>query len=273
MTTHSHRRHSPGRWMGTCILMLCLPMSATPGGFDEENYARVLRQHTEGVDDVAGTRVAYRDLSNSTAWKKVIESLATFDPNTLDGRAQELAFWINAYNILAIDLVRRNLPLESIRDLGWLLRPVWKKKAGTIGDRAYTLHEIEHKILRPMGDPRIHAALVCASTSCPSLMREPWRAAVIDEQLDREMGTFLADPEKGARFEPAENTLFLSSIFRWFQVDFDAEGGSVAFVRRRLPANVQAQLDAAGDDLEVDFMPYDWSLNALSDGGRQGRMP
>ena len=270
---HSRRRHALRHWIGAFALAMCIPLSATPGGFDEEAYARALRQHTVVVDDTAGTRVDYRRLSNSTTWKRVIQSLSNFDPNTLDGRAQQLSFWINAYNILAIDLVRQNLPLKSIRDLGWLLQPVWKKKAGTIGARAYTLHEIEHEILRPKGDPRIHAALVCASTSCPSLMREPWRAEVIDEQLDREMAIFLADPNKGARFEPTENTLFLSSIFHWFKADFENEGGSVAFVRSRLPAGVQAQLEAAGDRLKTDFMAYDWSLNAVSDRSPQSRVP
>jgi hypothetical protein len=90
--------------------------------------------------------------------------------------------------------VRRHYPIDSIRSIGSFFSPVWKKTAGEIGGRSYTLYEIEHEILRPMGEPRIHAAIVCASLSCPPLRREPYRAAELEAQLEDNVRRWLADP-------------------------------------------------------------------------------
>lgn len=43
------------------------------------------------------------------------------------------------------------MPIESIKDVGNLLSPVWDKLAGELGGQEVTLGEIELKILRPMG--------------------------------------------------------------------------------------------------------------------------
>jgi hypothetical protein len=86
----------------------------------------------------------------------------------------------------------RHPGIASIRDIGSLLRPVWNREAGRVGRRARSLGEIEHEILRPLGDPRIHGAIVCASVSCPPLRREPFAAARLDAQLDDQMRRWLA---------------------------------------------------------------------------------
>jgi hypothetical protein len=211
------------------------------------------------VEDVASTRVDYAALQGSADWERLLASLRGTDPARLATRAERLAFWINAYNVLAIEVVRRHYPVESIRDVGNLLRPVWKRPAGEIGGRPYTLDEIEHAILRPLGEPRIHGAIVCASLSCPPLRREPYRAADLDAQLDDNVRRWLADPRKGARLERAAGTLWLSPIFDWFAEDF---GGDVlGFVARHLAQDDAAWVRAERGSLRVRRLDYDWGLN------------
>jgi hypothetical protein len=215
------------------------------------------------VPDAAGTRVDYAALRGDPDWPRLVASLAAADPDALPGRAEKLAFWINAYNVLAIDWVVREGPVESIRDLGSLLRPVWKKKAGEIGGRDVTLDEIEHRILRPLGEPRIHVAIVCASTSCPGLRREPFRAAALDRQLDEQARAFLADPRKGLAVDRGAGVARVSKIFDWFAGDFDASGGVRAFLARHAPAAERAWLAERGTRLELRWLEYDWRLNGL----------
>ena len=160
--------------------------------------------------------------------------------------------------------MRHHYPIDSIRSIGGLFSPVWKKPAGEIAGRPYTLHEIEHEILRPMGEPRIHAAIVCASLSCPPLRREPYRAAELDAQLDDNSRRWLSDPRKGARIDRSSRTLHLSPILDWFAEDFD--GGVVAFVGAHLPADEAEWLRAQGRALRVRYFDYDWSLNDAAPG-------
>lgn len=247
------------------ISMVFLAAPAAWAEFDADLYADLLERHTRAVEDVAGTRVAYADLASSADWQRLVAGLDGVDPTALPGRHERLAFWINAYNVLAIDLVVRNYPIDDIRDLGGLLTPVWKIEAGRVGGRPVTLHEIEHRQLRPMGDPRIHGALVCASTSCPSLRREPYSAQRISAQLEDAMQKFLADPRKGLAVDRIRRRVRLSRIFDWFDEDFDAAGGPLEFVSRYAPESDRNWLAKPPQGLRSDYFDYDWSLNDLTD--------
>jgi hypothetical protein len=233
---------------------------------DADLYTRALERYTVDVDDIASTRVDYAALRTSQEWGALVRSLREADPRRLESRDETLAFWINAYNILAIDLVRRHYPVDGIRSIGGFLSPVWKKEAGEIGGRAYTLHEIEHEILRPMGEPRIHGAIVCASLSCPPLRREPYRAEDLDAQLDDNMRRWLADPRKGARVDRSARTLHLSPIFDWFAEDFGED--VLPFVAAYLPQEDARWIRQQGRALRIRYLRYEWSLNDLGEGRR-----
>jgi hypothetical protein len=242
------------------VLALASPAAA----LDLALYEQILGRHTVEVEDLARTRVDYRALTRSQDWQRLRASLEASDPARLATRAEQLAFWINAYNLLAIDWIVRHYPVESIRDLGSLLRPVWERPAGTIGGRPYTLDEIEHQIIRPFGDPRSHAAVICASTSCPALRREPWRAERLDAQLDDAMRIWMADPGKGLRIESASPEVRLSKIFDWFEEDFEDAGGALAFATRYGPDDARAWL-ASHPKPRIVYFDYDWSANDLND--------
>jgi hypothetical protein len=241
--------------------------SAAPA-LDEALYAELLARHTRAVPDLAGTRVDYRALTVSPQWRALVASLAASEPSRLASRDEQLAFWIDAYNILAIELVLKSYPVASIRDAGSIFRPVWKRTAGRVGGRGYSLDEIEHDIVRPLGDPRVHAALVCASTSCPALRREPFRAAELDRMLDAATQEWLADPRKGLRLEPESRTLWLSKVFDWFEPDFAAAGGVRRFAARYAPEAARRALEDEAASLRIRYLDYDWSLNDLAPAAR-----
>jgi len=224
--------------------------------FDEAAWSDVLQRYTAPVPEVAAVGVDYAGLRGSQALAPLLSSLESCRPESLDADAR-MALWINAYNVLVVEMVVRERPEKSIRDLGSLLRPVWKRPAGRVGGRKVTLHQIEHEILRPLGDPRIHGAIVCASQSCPSLRRESFSGARLETQLDDQMRIFLADRRKGARLDGGR--LRLSKIFDWFEEDFREAGGVVAFVRPYLDFD-------PGAKPRLVWFDYDWSLNVWPRG-------
>lgn len=250
------------------LVLVATGSAAEP--LDEALYAQILARHTRELEDLARTRVDYAGLTRSPDWKRLVRNLESTDPAALSTREERLAYWINVYNILAIDLVVKGYPLASIRDLGSFFSPVWKKEAGRIAGRPVTLDEIEHEILRPMGDPRIHVAIVCASLSCPALRREPWTASRVEAQLDEQLRRWMADRHKGLAVDRDADTLRLSKIFDWFEEDFEADGGVLAFVARYAPAGERDWLERHADRARVLHFGYDWRLNDLAAGTPDG---
>lgn len=216
-------------------------------------YDALLAQYVTPAEreGVTHNRVNYQALRQDPRYPQLLALIENQPVAALAARNEQLAFYINAYNIYAIKMVIDNLPLESIRDAGSLFSPVWKKPVGNIGGRAVTLDEIEHAILRTMGEPRIHFAIVCASLSCPDLRLEAFRADLLDLQLEEQTRNFLQDGSKGLAQDGS--SVRVSQIFDWFADDFAAAGGVEAFVRRyrELPTTISLRAN----------LPYNWSLN------------
>ncbi len=144
--------------------------------------------------------------------------------------------------------------------------------------RNVTLEEIEHEILRKeFNEPRIHFAIVCASLGCPDLGNDAYKADKIKEQLDIAAMEFINNLQKGVRINPADNTLKISKIFKWFGEDFiDGTGNTqlfndrdtkdravLNFVINHLKSDQQKAF-LKNDQFKISYLHYDWSLNELS---------
>lgn len=215
---------------------------------------------TATIDGVVINTVAYRSLKGDPGFKKVTEELKTASLGGLKTREEKLSFWINTYNILAVKVVVDNYPLKSIKDVGSLLKSVWKRPAGVVAGKERTLNEAEHEILRKMGDPRIHAAIVCASVSCPDLRKEAYTPERLNEQLDDQMKKFLENKGKGMKIDLKKKRIYFSSIFKWFKGDFESHGGVAKFVSQYVSPSQQKSLKDFGER-KPGYLDYNWDLN------------
>lgn len=198
------------------------------------------------------TLIDYTGLKSDPRLQQVLTAIAQYPRDQLNTKDKRLAFYINTYNLLAIKMVADHWPIDSIKDVGSLFHSVWNKKAGIVMGRELTLDEIENDILRPMGDPHIHFAIVCASVSCPNLRPEAYRVDRLGAQLNDQVRGFLANPRKGMRL--AAGTLTLSPIFDWFDDDFETSGGVLRFI--------QGYRSEVRDGVDIRYFDYDWSVNA-----------
>ncbi|MDX1660325.1 MAG: DUF547 domain-containing protein [Gemmatimonadota bacterium] len=179
--------------------------------------------------------------------------------------AEQRAFWINAYNARTIAGVLRHWPIESVRDVGLLggrIRGFFGRREHPVAGRPRTLDEIEKEILLepPLFDPRVHFAINCASKGCPRLRPEPYAGTSLDTQLDFQARTYLNGPT-GHRLDRDQRTLYLTRIFDWYRDDFTRVAESVRGYAARYLTGAAA--DAAEDpDWTLEFLEYDWSLNA-----------
>jgi len=173
-------------------------------------------------------------------------------------RDEQFAFYINAYNAWTIKLILSDYPgIKSIKDLGSIFKNPWKKKIARVNADIITLDNIEHDILRPrFKDPRVHFAVNCASKGCPPLRPEPYRADILEQQLDEMTKAFINDSRRN-RLEG--QTLYVSSIFKWFSEDFNND--VVGFFLKYAQEDLKKQLDDGKSKIKVRYLDYDWSLN------------
>ena len=241
----------------TLLLALCFQPAAYAGPINWNPYNALLQQYIVSGEKngVRLNLVDYPAIAADTRWPHILKQLADSDLHSLHNKKQQLAFWINSYNILAIKTVLDHWPLQSIRDAGSFFSPVWKKPVAVVAGQMRSLDEIEHHILRAMHEPRIHFAIVCASVSCPDLRPEAYDAAQLDAQLDDQAAIFLSRQQKGLRNAP--DGVQLSKIFDWFEADFSSRGGVIAFIRQYRP-------ELSRQSSISSYLDYDWSLNSTS---------
>ncbi|MCB1057077.1 MAG: DUF547 domain-containing protein [Acidobacteria bacterium] len=222
----------------------------TAEGVDLAPWERVLEKAAvDGGVDYAALAKSSADLDAFVA------SLATAEPAVLEHDGQ-VAFWINAYNALVIRSVLDRYPdVESVLKI----EGFFDKELHRVAGEDLTLNQVEGKA-RALGDPRVHFALVCASIGCPDLSGEAYRREALEEQLARQTRDYLANPDKGLRYEAGETVLYLSMIFDWYAEDFG--GDAFAWIVPHLPQSLAAEIRAKGPELR--FLDYDWGLNDRS---------
>lgn len=205
-------------------------------------------------------RVDYARLSKEglPALDSYLATLAKPWPADLSA-AESKAAMINAYNALTVRWITRHYPIPSI----WKTRHPFTEARHTLNGKAISLDALETQ-LRDMGDPRIHAALVCAARSCPPLRREAYEPATLDAQLDDNTRVWLANPALN-EFDPTRREAEVSQIFEWYRGDFEKGGAKLGAFLARYGPHYAAFLNEA--DAKIRFRKYRWNLN---DSGTAG---
>jgi GH15 family glucan-1,4-alpha-glucosidase len=232
--------------------------------------------------DTERGRVAYEGMGASQVYEKYVElsyALKKMDLNDLTNRDMKRAFWINLYNVIVIHGVIALGIRDSVREV----RNFFRRIQYQIGDMFFTPDDIEHGILRsnarppnsvfspfnekdkrlqltitPM-DPRIHFALVCASSSCPPI--EVYTPENIEKELSIAGKTFLN--AGGIEVDRGRNRVLLSRIFKWYGNDFGPGiTERLKFITPYLYNEKDRRfIEENAESVRVEYQEYDWRLN------------
>jgi hypothetical protein len=177
--------------------------------------------------------------------------LKTLESNPVQSswsKNKKLAYWINAYNAFTIKRIIDNYPLKSIMDLDG--GKTWDVKWIKLGDKVYSLNQIEHEIIRPQfKDARIHFAVNCAAKSCPPLYNKAYTEENVNRYLEKRTIQFI----NNASYNQISNKVVeISKIFEWYQEDF---GELKDYLNKYLKDKEVSK------KVTVTFKEYNWSLN------------
>jgi hypothetical protein len=229
-----------------CVKHIAAPAPVT--GDPHAAWARVLSRQVSagGTIDFAAVARDKADLEAHVAWAARNGPRST--PARFSAREDQLAYYINAYNALAMYNVVVNTvrPKDKIR--------FFYLTTFAIDGRRMSLYNLENRVIRPLGEPRVHFALNCMVRGCPRLPQVPFTAADLDAELEAATRLFLNEG-RNVRVDSARRTVWLSSILKWYEADFLLQAPSLlAYVNRYRDEPVP-------EDFAVRAIPYDWNLN------------
>ena len=187
---------------------------------------------------------------------------------------ERTAFWINAYNAHAIRLVLARTQMKQLSEDFKLFGEKFK-----VAGHHFSLNDIEHRVMRsstkkggPIDgvslkelDPRFHFALVSGALGGPSLVNRAYTPANLEATLQANAVSF-ANAPKHVRIEG--DTLFASSLMKWYAEDFAKLGGVSAYLISLIDPAKRTDAAAIVEKLKTDFpdktqFRFDWTLNSV----------
>ena len=227
---------------------LATPASASgvpdPAPFD----AVLVKRARSGGFDYAGT-----DGQDRKRLAAYLSNVGDAQPARMTADEKK-AFYINAYNAIAIETLLEN-PGKKIKDIGG----AFNRMKHRVGGEMLTLDDIENR-LRDTRDSRIHFAIVCASMSCPPLAPRAYTATGLNEALEKQGRAFLNDPSKNV-IDRSKGRVALSKIFHWDRKEFERDGGTLLKFVSRYAKDASTASWLATYTQDPDFLDYDWSPN------------
>lgn len=242
-----------------------------------DSWNMLMTKNVVAINNGHSTEVDYAAIKlQHSELKSYLDSLTAITQHEFDdwNKPKQLAFLINAYNAWTVELIVSNLgskdhpKLKSIKELGSFFSSPWNKEFIPLLGKIRSLDDIEHKLIRGSGrynDPRIHFAVNCASIGCPALRTEAYTAEALESQLQDQTIRFLSDKTRNIA---KDNTLSLSSIFKWYGEDFE-QGfrGASTLSEFMLQYPEALKLIAAqkeslkSGEMNIKFLDYNWALN------------
>ena len=216
-------------------------------------YALVLQRHVnaQGEVDFAALRDDASD-AGLGALEGYVQAIALVPLDAAPTQQARLAHMVNAYNALSMyNVIASGIPPSHD---GFAKVKFFVLRKFVVGGKPMSLYDFENRIIRKLGEPRVHFALNCSAVSCPVLPRASFTAERLDEELERETRSFFGRIEN-LRIDHAQRTVFFNEILKFYTEDFVPVQGInlIAYAQRYTDLKIPA-------DYAIAFSAYDWTI-------------
>ena len=224
---------------------------------DHEEFNQFLSQRILSLEDGVN-RLHYREIlkDNKDVLKPYLAQMAQIEVTNYN-RKEQLAYWINLYNAIVINMVLQEYPIKTIKDV----KSPWRSKQITVENHALSLDNIEHGIIRAVfQDFRIHFAINSAAYGSGVLRQTVYTGDNLERNLEQVTKEFLSH-DRGLSI--TGKRVQVSTIFKWYRDDFgDSDAGILALIKRYTSDAKRTQL---GNRKIVRFnYKFDWQLNDIA---------
>ena len=202
-------------------------------------------------ENVNNNLVTYSKLKNNIALEALIISIGAIDLSEATDDEKK-AFYINAYNLIVINSIVKEYPVESVKEVAGF----FDGKKHVIAGKKMTLNNLEKKeLIEKYKDPRFHFVLVCGAVGCPPITNFAYTPEKVKQQMETQTNKAMNNPEF-LQIDNLAKKANLSEIFKWYASDFGGSKKNVlTFINKYKSTKI-------ANDYSVGYYAYDWSLNA-----------
>jgi hypothetical protein len=262
-------------------VVLLAPALIAAQQFEPAPGAELLHRPLDQILDVnvRDGLVYYRALKSDRGRLDRYVSSLNVTPAVYQGwsKAQQMAYWVNAYNAFVLATVVNHYPLRgTIKQIpGAFDKTTWRAAGKTV-----TLDQIEKTILPEFKEPRLYLALGRGAVGSGRLRSEAYTGERLERQL-AELQEEFVNNRYMYRLDRLANTLSVTPIVSWRETDFAAayadkadplfaqrsplERAVVALITPHLLPSEKELIRQ--NDWKMAFLEMDWRLNDLT-GGR-----
>lgn len=186
-------------------------------------------------------------------------SLSTFNKD------EQLAFWVNLYNVIVLNKIIEEYPISNTKRLRKGSGSFWQEKATTIEGVSLSLTDIENILFANWDSPLVIYGLWQGSIGGPTLPRQAFTGENVWALLERNAKEFV-NSNRGVN--PKKGRLEVSEFYEWTKAAFNNSDAEVENHIHRY-ADRGFMGDISGYD-GVAYKYYDWSIADLV-GGNLGQ--
>ncbi|MCE0722313.1 MULTISPECIES: DUF547 domain-containing protein [Legionella] len=214
----------------------------------------------ENINLVDYTHMTQTDLN---LLKDYLKSMSEININNYN-RDEQLAYWINVYNALTVQIIANYYPVTSVQEInispGLFSIGPWGANLITIKNTTLTLDDINNRIIRAIwNDPRTHYAVNNGTIGAPNLSRKVYQGKLIEEQLNQAASAYV-NSLRGVNV--IEGKLIISKLYDWYEEDF---GGTKQYVIFHLLQFAKEPLLSQLKHINsIDSYIYNWHINSPS---------
>lgn len=220
-----------------------------PSSFEFKTWDAVLKKH------VRHGLVDYAALKNSPELAAAYQDLKENSPEKLQGKLEQLSFWINAYNLLTIKCIADKYPITELRS-----DPA--KRKFNIGGKLYSLVQIKDEVLPPLiksSDWRAIFLLCDGQISCPEIADHAYSPSKLSDEFPEAMRRFVlskANYRIDEKFQRFSVSPYYQRNIRFID---DAYASPFDMVNSMLPRKLELE------SINRDYgMPYDFHINDVA---------
>jgi hypothetical protein len=200
------------------------------------------------------------------AYQVGLENLSNRRPLADLNRSEQAAFWLNLYNVIVINKLVDEYPIQKLKNLreGRRGNSFWTQKVTTIEGVALSLRDIETILFTNFNKPEIVFGLWQGSIGGPRILNYAYTGKNVWRALEGNALEFV-NSNRGLR-PPTGTRMNVSDFYGWMQVAFGPTDDAVlGFIKEYADPNF---VQGVSGVTSINYKIYDWTIADILGGSK-----